>query len=482
MEAGMKLWQKIFLCTFVLVMIAIGITSVLLTRNNYELLIEQQRENIQFQHGYLASNIKNKLIAERLKRGVIVLGEQDILAVIQEAFKEQENQTFPKVSFHSEDETIFFENIGIVLGKELFQEAWNSDNMCIQIKEEDEKVYLSVASKIKMENKYYVFTSYHDITFIYQIHREQVTYIQQISTICSTGIALFLLVLVKILLLPLRKINKGTKAIAEGEYQKRIKVSGHHELSELGRNMNHMADAVETNVMALEAVAENRKQFIANLSHEMKTPLTSIVGFADIIRIKKEITKEELEDYVAIIAEEAKRLRTLSGKLMELITVGETNLEWKKFSIHEVIEEIGITLEPILKTRNLSLQCQCEEGELQIDKELFKSLCYNLLDNAMKASREEDIIEINGMFQKGEFVLNVKDNGIGISKEELDKITEPFYMVDKARTRENGGAGLGLSLCQEIAKVHQGSLRIESELGKGTCVTIRMKGGDLDES
>lgn len=443
--------------------------------------MEQQRESSQSQHGYLASNIKTKLIAERLKKNAIVLENQEILKVIKDIFQEQEDMDAPKVSFCNEQEEIFYQNVDVPLDKELCQSARESGKVCIRTREEKGKVLLLVASKIKMENADYVFTSYHDITQIFRLHRDQVAYIQSITIICAAVIALFLLILVKILLLPLRKINKVTEAIAEGEYQKRMVVKGHNELSQLAKNMNHMAEAVETNVEALEAVAENRKQFIANLSHEMKTPLTSIVGFTDIIRIKKDIAKEEQEEYAGIIAQEAKRLRTLSGKLMELITVGETNLEWKNLFIKGILQEMEQTLEPILKKRRIQLICSCEDGNLTVDKELFKSLFYNLIDNAMKACQEDGRIEIKGKFEKELLVIQVKDDGIGIEKNQLDKIMEPFYMVDKARTRANGGAGLGLSLCMEIVKVHQGSINIESQLGKGTCITIKMKGGNYNE-
>lgn len=477
----MKLWQKIFLCTLALVMAAIGITSVLLVKNNYTLLMDQQMKNNQFQHRYLASNIKTKLMAERLRKNVIVLKDEEILKVIKGIFQEQDDINTPKVSFCNEMGNVFYQNITTSSDKDLCKLVKESGKICIQTKEEKGKVLLLVASKIKMENAEYIFITYHNITQIYRIHKEQVVYIQNISIASAAVISIFLLILVKILLLPLKKINKVTEAIAEGEYHKRMKIKGHSELSKLAQNTNHMAEAVETNVTALQAVAENRKQFIANLSHEMKTPLTSIVGFTDIIRIKKDITKEELEEYGGIIAEEAKRLRTLSGKLMELITVGETNLDWKMLSIRQIVEEMKLTLEPILEKAKIQLDYSCEEGELVIDKELFKSLFYNIIDNAIKACHEGGQIKIEGTFEKDTLIMKVKDDGIGIERKQLDKITEPFYMVDKARTRANGGAGLGLGLCMEIAKVHQGILKVESQLEVGTCITIIMKGGNCNE-
>ena len=241
--------------------------------------------------------------------------------------------------------------------------------------------------------------------------------------------------------------------------------------------MNRMAQAVEKNIKALEDVAEDRNQFIANLSHEMKTPLTSILGFSDLLQIKNDLSEEKRLEYVSIIKEEASRMRTLSGKLMEMITVGEANVDWQEEDTEEIFTEIGVSLHVVAKSHQMELTCVCEKGRLRMDKELIKSLVYNLADNAMKASKAGNTIAIQGWFAQGMFFFSVTDQGIGIPKEEIAKITQAFYMVDKARSRASGGAGLGLALCVEIARLHQGELTIRSEMGKGTVVMVRMKGG-----
>ena len=238
-----------------------------------------------------------------------------------------------------------------------------------------------------------------------------------------------------------------------------------------------MAEAVERNVRALEDVAEDRKHFIDNLSHEMKTPLTSILGFSDLLQIKKEISDESRIEYAGIIKEEATRMRALSGKLMELITVGEAKLDWKQEDMAELFAEIGASLKVIADKHHLHFSCEAEAGMLWVDRELFKSLLYNLVDNAVKASSEGGSIWVLGQFEDGQFCIEVADEGVGIPKEEIDKIPQAFYMVDKVRSRASGGAGLGLALCLEIVSAHRGVMRFESEAQQGTHVLIRMKGG-----
>ena len=210
----------------------------------------------------------------------------------------------------------------------------------------------------------------------------------------------------------------------------------------------------------------------------MKTPLTSILGFSDLLQIKKDITDESRIEYAGIIKEEASRMRTLSGKLMELITVGEAKLEFHKEDMGSLFREIGISLKVVADSHKMHLSCEAQEGELCVDRELFKSLLYNLVDNAIKASMEGGEIRVTGKFKGGRFCLEVEDEGVGIPEEEIEKITQAFYMVDKARSRASGGAGLGLALCAEIVSAHRGNMRFESRLGEGTRVIIRMKGGE----
>ena len=205
--------------------------------------------------------------------------------------------------------------------------------------------------------------------------------------------------------------------------------------------------------------------------------MTSILGFSDLLQIKSDLSEEKRLEYVGIIKEEASRMRTLSGKLMEMITVGEANVEWREEAVSEVFAEIAASLGVVARSHKIEMFCECEKGKLWMDKELVKSLVYNLADNAMKASKEGNRIRIRGWFEGKVFYFTVTDSGIGIPKEEITKITQAFYMVDKVRSRASGGAGLGLALCVEIVKIHRGSLSIESEPGKGTEVTVRMKGG-----
>lgn len=465
----MKLWQKVFLCTLILVMLAVSMTSILLLKSSFSFALNQKKQSVYSEHEFLVTSFKSMMITERLKENAIVLEEKKLKKFMEDTFGE--NVKGNGILFCNAQNEQVYSNRKMYVPTGLMEAVRETGKSYMQV--DGHQLY--TASAESMEGKTYYVVTENDISDVMEIHENMLWQIQVISMVCAVIIALVLLAVVKILLHPLKKINEGTRSIAQGNYQERIPERGHDELSELAHNMNCMAEAVETNVRALEHVAEDRKHFIDNLSHEMKTPLTSILGFSDLLQIKKDITEENRIEYAGIIKSEATRMRTLSGKLMELITVGETDLDWKQEDMQELFGEIGTSLKVIADSRKMNLVCEAERGNLCVDRELFKSLLYNLVDNAMKASGEGGNIQVKGHFAEGQFFIEVTDEGVGIPKEEIEKITQAFYMVDKARSRASGGAGLGLALCKEIVSLHQGKMEFESRPGEGTRVLIIMK-------
>ncbi len=471
----MKLWQKIFLYTMVLVMLAVSVTSILLLKNSFELAMDQRKQAAYTEHEFLITNFKSMLLSERLRQNAILLEKNQVTDYMESTFGEENVKN--GISFYDKNLEPVFQNRELTAEEELLNQVAESGESYMQMKGNS----LYILSKESLETNTYYFLTVSDIGDVVLMHRNMLDSARTVSMACAIVIAVILLAAVKLLLLPLQKINAGTRAIAQGEYERRVPEKGKDEISELAFNMNRMAQAVEENIRALQNVAEDRKQFIDNLAHEMKTPLTSILGFSDLLLIRSNLSGEQRLEYAGIIKDEASRLRTLSGKLMEMITVGEANVEWQQEEVQQLFSEIAVSLGVIAKSHNLAFSCQSEKGKLWMDRELIKSLVYNLFDNAVKASREGGSIIIRGWFEKEVFFFTVTDEGIGIPKEEIEKITQAFYMVDKVRSRASGGAGLGLALCVEIAKLHRGNLRITSETGVGTVVTVRMKGGKAHE-
>lgn len=236
------------------------------------------------------------------------------------------------------------------------------------------------------------------------------------------------------------------------------------------------AEELEGEIKLLEEAADRREEFIASFAHELKTPLTAIIGYADMLR-SREMSPKNRFTAAGYIFSEGKRLEALSLKLMEIIVSGKQGIERRRFDAPYFIREVAAVTVPSLAADGMTLDMRWEPGEVEIESDLFKTLMINLIDNARKASRKGQTVELFGKREEGGYAFYVRDHGRGMKKEDLSRITEPFYMIDKSRSRAQNGAGLGLALCQRIAELHGTALEYESEPGQGTTVRVYLKGG-----
>lgn len=475
----MKLWVKIFLCSMTLIIIAINLTALFTLSENNNLTIKREENKSILQHGYICSVVSSNAVYERLKKGSVLLAEEQTAKIISETISGSNISdgisVYDGKKFLSGSKDNISQNTDIIESVEK-----NKESYTVKITDIDGTVYILVGSSLKLEGNSYTIISATNITDIYTILNEQINFVCIASLIFAIVISAVLLIIVMVLFRPLNKINTAINKIAGGDYSIRLEEKGGQELKTLSLSINTMTESIEENFNKVNSIAESRKRFIDNLSHEMKTPLTSILGFSDILRIKRNISDEQRTEYAGIIFEETKRLQTLSGKLMELVTTGTSHLDLENINTVKIFDEIETAFAPILSKHSIHLTCCIESFNIYVDKELFKSMIYNILDNAVKASVSDGTIELYAVNKKEFFVITIKDYGIGMNKSDLDRVTEPFYMVDKARSRKNGGAGLGLALCNEIVKCHNGTMKIHSIPSKGTTVTftIAHKKGD----
>ena len=274
---------------------------------------------------------------------------------------------------------------------------------------------------------------------------------------------------------PIRALGRVATQLAQGDYTPRAQVSGDDEIGELAASFNRMAGAIAKNVQELEDAARRQEDFTGSFVHELKTPLTSIIGYADMLR-SRTLDEDRRFKAASYIFSEGKRLENLSLALMSLLVVGHTRAEVKSVNMGLLCQQAGRSALPAMTAQNLHLVVQAEEASLPGDPSLLQTLLQNLLDNARKASEPDTVVALDGQRTEAGYRITVTDQGRGIPEEELDKITEAFYMVDKSRSRAQGGAGLGLALCKEIAALHRGELRFESQVGLGTKVTVELEG------
>ena len=467
----MKLWQKIFLLTLALVIAAVNITSLLLLSNNHNLAIEREQQEALSRHNYIVVEMQNRIIYTQLKDRIVTLGEGEVLTVTRDVMNAQRSDSSLSLSLFRNKELLFSANQPAPLPS-AENALLNEPDFSSLIIESDTSSYLLVASTVMLNSTPYQLVSSTDITSTYQLFKADLDLVSIISVVSGLLVAGILLLLARGLLSPLRNLSTATHLIAEGDLNRRAIVKGHDEVSEVASNFNTMADAIERNITTLEDLAESRRIFIGNLAHEMKTPLTSILGFADILRIKRSVSDEERQEYADIIVEETKHLQSLSGKLMELLTIQNVQLSFETINSLEFTQRLERTFGPLCKRAEVTLALEAPDSfSFRADRELLTSLVYNLIDNALKASPPNNTVSLSLTQVDGSeqgFCIEVTDQGVGIPAHQIPLLTEPFYMLDKARTRKHGGAGLGLALCAEIAQAHEARFTIESELGAGT--------------
>ena len=200
-----------------------------------------------------------------------------------------------------------------------------------------------------------------------------------------------------------------------------------------------------------------------------------MIGYADMLR-SREMGQEERFEAANYIFKEGKRLEALSFKLLDLLVIRHGELTKRPADVRWLAQELGGVLEPVLQGTAIRFQALVEEGQIPMEPDLIKTVLLNLLDNGRKAMEGGGTLQLLGRFEqeKGRegFAFYVKDTGKGMPKEELSRITEAFYMVDKSRARRQGGAGLGLALCAEIVKRHGGRLSFQSVEGRGTLARV----------
>lgn len=316
-----------------------------------------------------------------------------------------------------------------------------------------------------------------DVTELFAQRSAQYRSFSYMMLALTAGVGALSLVVARLILRPLARLSAAARKMAEGDLAQRVAVTSADELGALSADFNAMAERLEDQVSQLTAAARREKDFTASFAHEIKTPLTSIIGYADLL-LSRDNPPERVRESAGYIFREGKRLETLSGKLMELIVLDRRDFPLRPVSLRVFLERTGNALRPALEGAGIRFAIEAEETPAYLEPDLMETVCLNLLDNARKATPPGGALTLTGRgTEEGGCVILVSDTGRGIPPEELGRITEPFYMVDKSRSRAQGGAGLGLALCEQIVALHGGTLEFHSALGEGTTVEINLKGG-----
>jgi signal transduction histidine kinase len=284
--------------------------------------------------------------------------------------------------------------------------------------------------------------------------------------------ALLTIYLTKVISKPLIKIGETTREIAKGDFDSKLLIDSDDEVGQLAEDIRVMTKQ-------LKEYRDSKRQFISHISHDLRTPITYIKGYSAIMKDAPIIDEKDWRRNLDVIYNEAKRMEHLVSDLFQL-----TKLEEGRIALHKEEVDLLDWLESIVATRQLmfdnhSIKCEIKgnmnEVKALIDQQRLGQAVINLLENSIRYTPKGGTIFINVIDQEHETIIEIRDNGIGISNVDLPHIWERFYRVDKSRSRESGGSGLGLAIVKEIVEVHGGSVAVESEEGKGTSFYLKIR-------
>lgn len=393
----------------------------------------------------------NQFLAAILSNGIDL--SQNHVAIFNEV-KEEINSTFP-------------EDYSYGIADEL-----PVDELRMEVKKHGDKYFLELSGVLYGDGDTMYLLSATDIGSVIA-DREQLENLFYITYLFAFSIGtIMVFVFSSIMMRPVKQLTKSARRIAQGNYNERVKVTTKDEIGDLSRNFNKMAKEIEKNVEELKLAVVQRENFVSNFAHELKTPLTSVIGYSDMI-YQKELSRDEVKEAAEYILNEGLRLEALSLKLMDMIVLDKQDFVLTDFYAADLFQNIRETIAPMLEKKDITLKLDIKPAYIMVEFDLMKTLVLNLLDNAGKANSTE--ISIIGTICGEKYAVCISDNGIGIPEEDLNRIVEAFYVVDKSRSRAQHGAGIGLTLSEKIAQLHGTSLQIESVVGEGTSVTFYLE-------
>ncbi len=263
---------------------------------------------------------------------------------------------------------------------------------------------------------------------------------------------------------PVNQMKKAAEAITKGDFSQEIHITSHDEVGELARSFNEMAKE-------LQAVDTLQSDFIANISHDFRSPLTSIKGYVEAM-LDGTIPEDQFTKYLSIVLQEANRLTKMTNNVLDLTKMenGQIELHLVNFDINEMIVKLALSLEQRIEEKNIQMQFQFLQEKLFVnaDLDLIQRVVYNLLDNALKFTEEGDSITVETSIVARKAYIVISDTGSGIAEEALSHVFERFHKGDKSRGKNKLGAGLGLAIVKQIILNHHEDITVRSKEGEGT--------------
>ena len=464
----MKFRLRITMCMIWLLALAFGIGGSLIVTLGFSHSFDRETESALRATRMVLNTLK---IVDQVSPGT----EHVKLAEVLGQMSGQNSAGWSALKLSSDGETLFEDN-SYNISLDIQHQAPEGQGLVSVVRDGQGRRHMRISAALSATYETLYLDICYDISGIYEDSQAQVHIYRQVFAVIAVVGGLLCWAIAYWVTQPISALSAASKRFASGDLSYRAKVINNDEIGKLTEDFNTMAEKLEDNIHAIQDAADRQKTFMGNFAHEMKNPMTSIIGYAELIR-SQTLTESEQMDAANYIFSEGKRLESLSFKLLDLLVLEKKEIELVPARPAQIVGGMVEHLKRVYEEKGIVLQCRCEEGECLLEPDLVKSLLVNILDNSRKAMDKGGNIYIMSEMTEEGCRIRVLDTGRGIPEEEIGHITEAFYRVDKSRSRAQGGVGLGLSLCNEIVRLHNGTMSFASRVGNGTCVTVELKGG-----
>ncbi|WP_019241632.1 MULTISPECIES: sensor histidine kinase [Bacillus] len=467
----MKIWQKVYIFSVLIFFIIFNTTNIFIIEKKYRTMLNNDiqlalAEQFSF---YSGLNVSIPLYTQMQLYSTNIYSMENLISNSIKNYIESNSKNEAIVEVMDKEGAILYSNAPFKIPtnrKEIEDLKENTRHYIIR--DIDDKTYIFISNLITIEKEDYILTYIRDISPVFKDRKNDYSLFLKIDFAATILFVVMMFFVSSYITRPIHHLIDATKRISKGHFSEKVRVQTKDEFAILAKHFNTMSDMIEEKINELKKNNEEKQRFINNLTHELKTPLTSIIGYSDLLR-KTKYDEKIFNEGLHYIYKEGKRLEDLASHLMRLLDKDE-NVLLKNESILDVILDIKGAITPYLNEKNMNLLIEGKDFKVDMERELIKIVISNLVTNSIKASPEGTTIEIH--VNNKDFKIEVKDYGCGIPREHIKNVFEPFFMVNKSRTRNNNGAGLGLAICKRIMDIHHGSIMIESEVGKGTVVTL----------
>ncbi|WP_455682906.1 sensor histidine kinase [Thomasclavelia sp.] len=480
----MKFFWKLYLTIMLTVVTCFSVGGYLLIETGFKSSLEREIEMAYQENDILFSSFVNDIFTPIDGYVNTAYSNDERFSIIQSSATTLRVQTFNgSISFclREKNGKMIYQNGGFFDDSSLIEKI-KSGTRGYKIVQNDNKYKIHTLRRLDLginDIDIYLENS-RDISSLFKGRKDQYqTFMYCIGLLSLIG-AVVIFIVTRWLVKPIKKLSQATKQITAEGLGNEIVVTSNDEIGQLTKDFNTMTKRLMISMDKLQESFNRQEIFVSNFAHELKTPLTSMIGYGDMLRSKK-LSEEQIISFANLIVQEGKRLEVMSMKLMELIVLKRQDFEMAEINITDFFDGVTAVVAPIMRDSGIDFKISVEDDIVLMEADLMKTVCLNLLDNARKAIIDNGVIEFFGIKDNEGYRIVIKDNGCGIDAKEIDKIKEAFYMVDKSRSRSAGGAGLGLAICDQVIKLHHGRMIIESIKDQGTIVTVLLKGGETSE-